>query len=93
MKSQDILRPSGGADIKLKDKEKNMKRLAETAALLLLVLAACFGIYYFVDYIWNGSFVNWFQDNYMWTRMGTDHLSGQDILISEVNCLNLRCLF
>ena len=92
MKSQDILRPSGGADIKLKDKEKNMKRLAETAALLLLVLAACFGIYYFVDYIWNGSFVNWFQDNYMWTRMGTDHLSGQDILISEVNWPKFKML-
>ena len=92
MKSQGILRPFGGVDIKLKDNEKNMKRLVETAALLVLVLAVCFGIYYFVDYIWNGSFVDWFQDNYTWTRMGTDHLSGQDILITEVNWPRFKML-
>lgn len=92
MKIQGISRPSGGVVIKLKAKEINRKRLIETVVLSAIVLVVCFVMYYFVDYIWNGSFVDWFQDNYTWTQMKTDGLSGQNMLVTEINWPKFKIL-
>ena len=92
MKIQGISRPSGGVVIKLKAKEINRKRLIETVVLSAIVLVVCFVMYYFVDYIWNGSFVDWFQGNYTWTQMKTDGLSGQNMLVTEINWPKFKIL-
>ena len=52
-------------DIKLKSKiTKPVKNLG--ACVIGIIL--CLGIYYFVDYILNGSFVDWFEEHYMITQ-------------------------
>ena len=52
-------------DIKLKSKiTKPVKILG--ACVIGIIL--CLGIYYFVDYILNGSFVDWFEEHYMITQ-------------------------
>lgn len=47
-------------------KHKNLKILYYVGAILLGV-AFCYALYYLVDHVWNGSFVNWFEANYMIT--------------------------
>lgn len=52
-------------DIKLKNK------ISKPVIILAVCLAGvilCFGLYYFIDYILNGSFVDWFESNYMITQ-------------------------
>lgn len=46
------------------DTSKSVKILA--AVLLIPVL--CIALYYLVDSVWNGAFVDWFEKNYMSTR-------------------------
>ena len=72
----------------------------KTAALFGAVLVLCYGIFYFGDYILNGSFVDWFQDNYVWTHTEPQDTSGLTMTISEINwpkfkmlILELFCLF
>lgn len=54
-----------GWDIKLKNKSK---KIILIILIIIGVLALGFGIYYFVDFVLNGSFVNWFEGNYMLTE-------------------------
>lgn len=43
-------------------------------------IGLCLGIYYLVDTIWNGAFVNWFSSNYLFSKSYTE---GPDKIILE----------
>ena len=47
-------------------KRKMLKALSASLIILSEVIL-CFVIFYLVDYVWNGSFVDWFDANYMIT--------------------------
>lgn len=53
------------------------------------VLVLCYGIFYFGDYILNGSFVEWFQDNYVFTHTESDDISG---ITTEINWPQFKVL-
>ncbi len=72
-------------------KAKSMKWV-KTAALFGAVLVLCYGIFYFGDYILNGSFVDWFQDNYVWTHTEPQDTSGLTMTISEINWPKFKML-
>lgn len=93
MKNPNISKPSGGVVTKLKDKLK-LPKIAITAMILTAagVLLSC-GIYYMVDYTWNGSFVDWFSRNFMLTRMETDPTTGERMLVNSPNWSELKPLF
>lgn len=62
MKIPNILKLFGGADIKLKAKYiKSIK----IAVAFIIGIAVCFGLFFLVDTIWNGTFVDWFVHSYM----------------------------
>ena len=61
MKSPSTLRQSGGADIKLKDRTKQILKLL---LILLITAGVCYLVYFQVDYLMNGSFVDWFETNF-----------------------------
>ncbi len=46
-------------------------KISKPAALIgtcILGIVACFGLYYLVDTVWNGFFVDWFTSKYMNTH-------------------------
>lgn len=62
MKSRSTLKQSGGADIKLKNK---YLAVIKTAVACIFGVLICCGIYYFIDQVWNGMFVEWFMRELM----------------------------
>ena len=50
----------------MKSKPKKTKRtILIFSAIIFLALMLCFEIYYLMDNVWNGTFVDWFSRNYM----------------------------
>lgn len=49
-------------DIKLKNK---LPKPVKVILIYVIGVLLCFALYYFIDEILNGSFVNWFEENYM----------------------------
>lgn len=64
MRTLSILKLSGGVDIKLKNK---LSKLIEMMCIALFVLVICYGIYYLVDQVLNGTFADWFTANFIHT--------------------------
>ena len=61
-------------------------KISKAAALIgtcILGIAACFGLYYLVDKVWNGFFVDWFTAKYMNTHEVYSADVGKDILVTE----------
>lgn len=61
-------------------------KISKTATLIgacILGIAACFGLYYLVDKVWNGFFVDWFTAKYMNTHEVYSADVGKDILVTE----------
>ena len=56
------------------------------AAGVLVIL----GIFAFVDYVWNGTFVDWFTRNYM--REAGSVYAGKDVIIREPSWPELKKL-
>lgn len=52
-------------DIKLKNK---LPKPVKVILIYVIGVLLCFALYYFIDEILNGSFVNWFEENYMITE-------------------------
>lgn len=46
-------------------------------------VAVCWGVYLLVDHVWNGSFVDWFENNYMVTHDSYQNDVGITILVRE----------
>ena len=67
-------------DTKLKIKISKTTTLIGTC---ILGIAACFGLYYLVDNVWNGFFVDWFTAKYMNTHEVYSADVGKDILVTE----------
>lgn len=67
-------------DTKLKIKISKTTILIGTC---ILGIAACFGLYYLVDKVWNGFFVDWFTAKYMNTHEVYSADVGKDILVTE----------
>lgn len=76
----------------MKDNSAEGLKWVKTVALLAAVLAFCYGIFYFGDYILNGSFVDWFQDHYIWTRTEHQGVLGNEMVISEINWPKFKML-
>ena len=89
MRSQNILRRSGGADIKLKHKFSFYLKLIVSICAGLLF---CLLLYYLVDTIWNGAVLDWFDKNYMHTRSTVLNETGQEGFIREPNWYQLKNL-
>ena len=61
-------------------------KISKTTTLIgtcILGIAACFGLYYLVDKVWNGFFVDWFTAKYMNTHEVYSADVGKDILVTE----------
>ena len=61
-------------------------KISKAAALIgtcILGIVACFGLYYLVDKVWNGFFVDWFTAKYMNTHEVYSADVGKDILVTE----------
>ena len=67
-------------DTKLKIKISKATTLIGTC---ILGIAACFGLYYLVDKVWNGFFVDWFTAKYINTHEVYSADVGKDILVTE----------
>ena len=67
-------------DTKLKIKISKTTTLIGTC---ILGIIACFGLYYLVDKVWNGFFVDWFTAKYMNTHEVYSADVGKDILVTE----------
>lgn len=77
MKIRNISKRSGGVVIKLKAEEKQLadgtqysryendrwRRKIILAAIVGIIV--CFALYYLIDWVWNGVFVDWFTERYM----------------------------
>ncbi|MEY8318049.1 HAMP domain-containing sensor histidine kinase [Oscillospiraceae bacterium 50-58] len=63
-------------------KRKNLKILYYIGAILFGI-ALCCAIYYLFDHVWNGSFVNWFDTNYMTTSNRYLPEAQQDAIFHE----------
>ena len=69
-------------------KRKNLKILYYIGAILFGI-ALCCAIYYLFDHVWNGSFVNWFDTNYMTTSNRYLPEAQQDAIFHEPLWLSL----
>lgn len=68
-------------------------KIIKPAVILLtgiIGIAACYGLYYLTDTVWNGSFVDWFSEKYMYTHDVYSAEIGQDILVTEPNWIKLK---
>lgn len=70
------------------------KRLGALRPILIILvgISLCFGLYYLVDHVWNGSFVDWFETNFMWTHSHYYQDTGQKTIIHELNWEKLKPL-
>lgn len=89
MKNLNISKQYGGADIKLKNK---ISKLAALSGICILGLLVCFGLYYLVDIVWNGAFVDWFASRYMITHEVYSVKEGELILVTEPIWSDLKIL-
>ena len=68
MKIPNISRLYGGVGTKLKAR---LRKILLVIALLAAVLCVSQGLFYVFDVVWNGVFVDWFEENYMMAREST----------------------
>ncbi len=89
MKTRNILRQSGGADIKLKDKMPKAKVVAEAVFVSVVFGLALF---YLMDTLWNGVFVDWFTRNYMVTYMEYSEEFGGEVPVTKPDWGSIKVL-
>lgn len=73
-------------------KHKSSIRSARPFAIVLLVVLSCFLAFYLVDHVWNGSFVDWFEKNYMITENRFLPEAGQEVIFHEPAWWKLKYL-
>ena len=87
MKSPSTLRQSGGADIKLKDRTK---RILKLLLILLITAGVCCLVYFLVDYILNGSFVDWFESRFLYIQSAYSVEYGGEYVQTVINWYRLK---
>ena len=45
--------------------KRKLRKIPYLIVLILISIAACIVLYFLVDKVWNGSFVDWFEWNFM----------------------------
>lgn len=80
MRSPGTSKQSGGVGIKLK---LDIPRPVWLILLGAFGVAICMGLYYLLDTVWNGFFVDWFMGNYMVTHEVYSSEVGKTILVTE----------
>ncbi len=90
MKTQNILKLSGGAVIKLKTKILAFVKIVFT---FIIAVSICYGLYYLFDYVWNGSFVDWFTKNFILQYNNTNSDTGTLTYVSAPNWIKLKTFF
>ncbi|HJC24987.1 MAG TPA: HAMP domain-containing histidine kinase [Candidatus Eisenbergiella merdavium] len=76
-------------DIKLKSRFSKFVTVILICAISVLL---CFALYYFIDEVLNGSFVNWFEENYMITEYKYIAEIRQNGLIRQPNYAKIKLL-
>ena len=69
-----------------------MKKTTKIILICLLGILLCLGLYYLFDVIWNGSFVDWFEQHYMITHQKYVADVGHEILVTEPDWANIKIL-
>ena len=64
----------------------------QIVSILAIGVILCFALYYFVDTVLNGSFVDWFEENYMITERKYIPEAGQNALVREPNYIKIKTL-
>lgn len=89
MRTRNISKQSGGADIKLKDKmSKPMIISAAVFGSVVLSLA----VFYLMDTVWNGTFVDWFTRNYMTTYERYSETYEEVVLVTQPDWESVKAL-
>ena len=80
MNIRTISRQSGGADIKLKNKLPK-----SVAVIVVLAAGMCISLflYYLIDVVFNGFFVDWFTDRFIQTWDSYDPVTGTTVIRTE----------
>lgn len=86
MKNPSILRRFGGVDIKLKDRKKQILKLL---LILFITGVVCCLVYFQVDYLMNGSFVDWFETNFV-IRYNAFDAEQNEWFVKEINWPSLK---
>ena len=74
-------------DIKLKNK---LPKPVKVILICVIGVLLCFALYYFIDEILNGSFVDWFEENYMITEYKYIEEAGSNGLVREPNYTKIK---
>lgn len=72
-------------------KSKFSKRV-KVILICVISILLCFALYYFIDIVLNGSFVNWFEANYVITEYKYIEEAKQNGLIREPNYAKIKVL-
>ena len=63
--------------------KRKLRKIPYLIVLILISIAACIVLYFLVDKVLNGSFVDWFEWNFMQTRNAYLPEAGQEAIIRE----------
>ena len=59
--------------------------------MLVFVIGICMTLYYLLDHVWNGAFVNWFSENYMQLHP-VDRADGTEVYIWQPDWPSVKIL-
>ena len=69
----------------------NRKLIGQGLLVLVFVIGICMTLYYLLDHVWNGAFVNWFSENYMRLHP-VDRADGTEVYIWQPYWLSVKIL-
>ncbi len=73
----------------MKNSVKNLGRILLTCLIGILI---CFGVYFLFDVVWNGAFVEWFEQYYMLTHEIYAPDVGEEIIATEPDWYRIKTL-
>lgn len=71
---------------------KNRKKSIALFLIFAVGIILCYGLYYLIDTVWNGSFVDWFMHHYMLTHEKYFGDVRDNVLVTEPNWPKLKVL-
>lgn len=74
----------------IKLKIRNKKNIKIFLGCLIVIICICFTIFYLVDDVWNGRFVDWFEHNYMITEYNYIPEAEQDGVVRRIQWDSLK---
>lgn len=89
MKTPNISKQFGGTGIKLKNKGITWKKIL---LILCVGIMSSIGFFYLMDQVFNGMILDWFSNNYMYTRMITNVDAEQPVFVEEIDWSKVKVL-